>query len=89
MAPPLILEPIDAPKSLSHRNIEDEVGQREEGYRGPAMATLKAIALSLTHEDQREEDEEKKEELVELLLLEVYCSFLFQGLFKMELDYSV
>lgn len=53
------------------------------------MAALEATRLSLTHEDERKENEEEKEELVELLLLEVYCSFLFEGLLKMELDYGV
>jgi hypothetical protein len=53
------------------------------------MAALKAIGLCFSHENERKEDEEEEEKLVEFFLLEVYGSFLFKGLLKVELDYGV
>lgn len=40
VAPPLVLEAIDAPKCLGHGNIEDEVREGEEDDGDPAMAAL-------------------------------------------------
>lgn len=86
MAPSLVLESIDAPESLSHKNIEDQVGEGEERDGDPTVAALEAGGLSLGHEDKAQENEEEKEELVELLFLEVNGPFFLQGFFKVELD---
>ena len=89
VAAPLVLEPVDAPEGLGHGDVEDEVGEGEEDDGDPAMAALEAGGLGLGKEDEAQEDEEELEELVELLLLEVYGALLLQGLLEMELDYGV
>ncbi|KAF5457973.1 hypothetical protein F2P56_022042 [Juglans regia] len=89
VAAPLVLEPVDALEGLGHGDVEDEVGEGEESDGDPAMAALEARGLSLCKENETQEDEEKLEELVELLLLEVYGALLLQGLLEMELDYGV
>ncbi|KAK5785508.1 hypothetical protein PVK06_040100 [Gossypium arboreum] len=89
VAPPLVLEPIDAPQGLSHRDIEYEMRQRKQSDESPAVATLQTTGLRLSHEDNSQEDKEELEKLVKLLLLEVYSSFLFQGFLKMKLDNRV
>ena len=52
VATPLVLEAIDAPQGLSHRDVEDEVGERKnrDGY--PAVPALEARGLRLSQEDE-------------------------------------
>nr|DAD40043.1 TPA_asm: hypothetical protein HUJ06_014366 [Nelumbo nucifera] len=40
VAPPLVLEAIDAAESLSHGDVEDEMGHGEEADGDPAVAAL-------------------------------------------------
>lgn len=89
VAAPLVLEAIDAAEGLGDGDVEDEVGEGEEYDGDPAMAALEAGGLGLGEEDEAQEDEEELEELVELLLLEVYGPLLLEGLLKVELDYGV
>ncbi|KAI8535915.1 hypothetical protein RHMOL_Rhmol10G0212600 [Rhododendron molle] len=90
MAPPLVLEPVDAPQGLGDGHVEDQVGQGEEANGDPAVAALEAAGgLGLGEEDEAQEEEEELEELPELLLLEVHGPLLLQGLLEVELDYVV
>ncbi|GER33238.1 shikimate kinase [Striga asiatica] len=70
VAPPLVFEAVDAPQSLGHRHVENEVGQREQPNRHPAVAALQPWRLGLGQENQAQEDEEEMEELPQLLFLE-------------------
>ena len=70
-------------------DVEDEVGDGEEGDGDPAVAALEAGGLGQDQEDEAQEDEEYLEELVELLLLEVDGTLLLQGFLEVELDYGV
>lgn len=89
VAPPLVLEPIDAAEGLSNGNVEDQVSEGEKGDGDPAMAALESWGLGLGDEDEGEEDEEEEEEFMEFFLLEVNGSFFLQGFLEMELDYGV
>lgn len=69
MASSLVLEAIDAAKSLRDGDVEDEVSQREEQDRDPGVPAPESCRLGLSLEHQAQEDEEDQELLVELLLL--------------------
>lgn len=51
VTPSLILEPINASKSLRHGDIEDEVGHGEKRDGDPTVATLKTRWGWLCHEE--------------------------------------
>ena len=52
VAPPLVLEPIDAPQGLSHGNVENKMGQGKQSDGSPAVAALETSRLNLSHEDK-------------------------------------
>lgn len=90
VAAALVLEAVDGAEGLGDGDIEDEVGEGEEGDWGPAVAALEAGGgLGEGAEEEGEEDEEEEEEAVELLLLLVDGALLLQGLLEVELDYGV
>lgn len=90
VAAALVLEAVDGAEGLGDGDIEDEVGEGEEGDWGPAVAALEAGGgLGEGAEEECEEDEEEEEEAVELLLLLVDGALLLQGLLEVELDYGV
>ncbi|KAG6595114.1 hypothetical protein SDJN03_11667, partial [Cucurbita argyrosperma subsp. sororia] len=89
MAAALVLEAIDAAEGLGDRDVEGEMGNGEKSNGDPGMAAVEAMGKGLGEEDEAQEDEEEVEEVEELFLLEIYGSFLLQGLLEMELDYGV
>lgn len=91
VAPPLVLEPVDAPQGLRDGDVEHEVAEGEECYGSPAVSALETggRGLYLSGEDDGEEYEEEHEDVPHLFLLLVYSLFLLQCLLEVELDNGV
>lgn len=63
VAPPLVLEAIDAAQGLGDGDVEDEVGHGEQTNGDPAVAALQPGRLRLAEENQGQEEEEELEHL--------------------------
>lgn len=89
VAAALVLEAVDAAEGVGDGDVEAEMGNGEERNWDPGVAALEPRGQGLGQEHEAEEDEEQLEQIVEVLLLEIYGAFLLEGLLEMELDYGV